>query len=297
MFLRLLKNGTAHRVHDFYADVVSHFKPKELYVSGGEPLLLPGIGKLISRMAVNVERIHLFTSYQFTAPSARKLDLEGMPWDKVVLTHTVLYFRKEPWEEMTRQFPFDLYLDNLRTMAKLPWRKCYKFIVNHPDSQDELERFIEAAGPDSSTTIRWKLMNQQAGIRFNQKAIEQTREQVLDRINRWQPLVTRLKQGSDNGPLMDQSLTGLAVLQGLSSTHSVESCPYLHEPEELRFAFYRAKGKKLQLKYRFCPHFPSDFHYLHEVETDPVERIAERFTQKEYTRHCNRCRLRLYVAQ
>ena len=296
LFLKLQKSGDAGRVHDFYARAAERFRPAELYVSGGEPLLMDGIGRLMARMAPFVKRIHLFTSYQFTDKRVRRLDLDSMPWDKVVLTHTILYFRKPQWEALSRKFPFDVYVGNLKELAKLPWRKCYKFIVNHSDSERELDAFLETVRPDHQSTIRWKLMNQQASNRFNIEEITRTRREVLSHISRWQERMQRFGGASDSaGVNMDQSLTGLEVLDGLSRSDSVKSCPYRSDPEELRFAFYKAKGKKLVLKYRFCPHFPSDFGYLHEVGRSPLKQIREAFEKRKYTEHCGKCRLQLYV--
>ncbi len=242
LFARLAREGHAEQVHRFYRDAVAHFKPTELFVSGGEPLLLPGIGKLMAEMAPHVGRIHLFTSYQFSERRRARLDLEAMPWSKVVLTHTILYFHAEQWEHMSQGFPFDTYVENMKHLGRLAQRKCYKFILNHPNAPEELQSFIDRIQPDESCTLRWKLMNQQGGQGFNVQEISRSRSEVLGRLERWTEIVSEL--ASHAKIPVDRRVTGSQVL-GDGGEPSVERCPYRDRPEELRFAFYKMKGDYL----------------------------------------------------
>ncbi|MFH2008934.1 MAG: radical SAM protein [bacterium] len=294
VFADLNREGHADQVHRFYRDVVAHFKPQELFVSGGEPILLPGIGRLMADMAPHVSRIHFFTSYQYGAKRRQRLDLEGMPWDKVVLTHTILYFHAQQWEHMSQGFPFPVYVENMKELAKLAQRKCYKFILNHPNAPEELAAFLDEIQPDESSTLRWKLMNQQGGQGFNVAEISKSRSEVRERLERWQEVVTEFRKRAKIP--VDEHITGAEVLAGATGQADVESCPFRSRPEELRFAFYRIKGGVPLLQYRFCPHFPSRFRYIHRVGQDTFESIQAAYSEGEYHRHCKRCRLQLYTA-
>jgi organic radical activating enzyme len=293
LFAQLKRDGHAEAVHHFYRDAVAHFKPTELFVSGGEPLLLPGIGQLLADMAPHVERIHLFTSYQFNERLRERLDLDGMPWDKVVLTHTILYFHAEGWEHMSQGFPFGVYVENMRHLGRIARRKCYKFILNHPNAPEELKNFLSEIRPDETCTLRWKLMNQQGGQGFNVQEISRSRAEVLERLERWTEIVTEFQQHAKIP--VDKRITGAEVLSGTGGRAEVERCPYRSEPEELRFAFYKVKGGVPLLEYRFCPHFPSKFRYIHKVGEDAFTDIRKAFAEGEYHRHCDRCRLQLYA--
>jgi hypothetical protein len=296
LFATLNRDGHAEQVHRFYRDAVAHFKPKELFVSGGEPILAPGIGRLMAEMAPHVERIHFFTSYQFNEARRERLDLEGMPWDKVVLTHTILYFHAEQWEHMSQGFPFATYVDNMKHLGRIAQRKCYKFILNHPNAPEELRSFLAEIQPDESCTLRWKLMNQQGGQGFNVKEISKSRAEVLERLEQWTDIVSDFAK--DAKIPVDKRITGSQVLGGSGGDGKgdVELCPYRQEPEELRFAFYKVKGGVPLLQYRFCPHFPSKFRYIHRVGEDSFDDIRKAFADGEYHRHCDRCRLHLYAA-
>ena len=294
LFAQLRRDGHAEQVHRFYRDAVAHFKPTELFVSGGEPLLLPGIGRLLADMAPHVSRIHLFTSYQYNERLRERLDLEGMPWDKVVLTHTILYFHAEGWEEMAQGFPFRVYVENMKHLGKIAQRKCYKFILNHPNAPEELQSFLAEIQPDESCTLRWKLMNQQGGQGFNVKEISKSRDEVLERLERWTEIVNEFATHAKIP--VDKRVTGAAVLSGNDGQADVEACPYRQEPEELRFAFHKIKGGVPLLQYRFCPHFPSKFRYIHRVDEDSFDDIRKAFTDGDYHRHCDRCRLLLYAS-
>ncbi len=288
LFRKLQERGVADQVHDFYLDAVARFQPESLYVSGGEPLLLKGIGTYMAQLAKHVSRrIFLFTSFQFSAQVRERLDLEGMPWDKVILTHTTAGFDEEEWLDMTQGFPFDLYIDNIRKLGALPWRKQFKFILNHEFLQTEMSRFGRLISPDSSYHLSLKLMNNQAGD-FGAKEIKKTREAVLDLLeNGVQDLPKELS--------IETKITGEEAIEGFIAGDKGASCPYRNGPLELRFAFHRGNEKSAKLKYRFCPHFPPSKHYIFKTGRDNIDDIVVAYKLKKWHSWCAKCRLKLYV--
>jgi hypothetical protein len=288
LFQKLLDKGVAEQIHDFYADTVEKIQPESLYVSGGEPLLLPGIGKYMKRLAENVQkRIFLFTSFQFSAKVRDNLDLEGMPWDKVILTHTTAGFDEEEWLDMSRGFPFELYIDNIKKLSAHPWKKQIKFIINHDFLHRELSRFAELIDPDSSFNLSLKLMNNQAG-NFGAKEIKKTRENVLNLLESG---ISKLPKGLK----IETKITGEEAIEGFIAGDKGASCPYRNGPLELRFAFHKGNTKNAKLKYRFCPHFPPSKHFIMKTGRDGVDDILEAFDKKKWHSWCSKCRLKLYI--
>ena len=288
LFQKLLDNGVGDQMHEFYLDTVKKFKPESLYVSGGEPILLPGIGKYMAKLAKHVERrIFLFTSFQFSAKIRENLDLEGMPWDKVILTHTTAGFDEEEWLDMTRGFPFELYIDNIRKLGAKPWRKQIKFIVNHEYLSKELKRFNELIKPDDTYHLSLKLMNNQAG-NFGAGEIKKTRDKVTELLKSG---VTDLPKGIS----VETKITGEEAIEGFIAGDKGESCPYRNGPLELRFAFHKGNEKSAKLKYRFCPHFPPSKHFIFKTGRDSVNDILVAYKEQKWHSWCSKCRLKLYV--
>ncbi|MBU1221259.1 radical SAM protein [Myxococcota bacterium] len=288
LFQKLIDQGTAKKVHDFYLEAVERFKPESLYISGGEPILMEGIGKYLAELGKHVERrIFLFTSFQYSAQTRENLDLEGTPWDKVILTHTTAGFDREIWDDMTQGFPFDLYIDNIRKLSALPWRKHVKFIINHDNLQKELEDFAELIKPDKTFHLSLKLMNNQAG-NFGAGEIKKTRENVLKLIKDG---IAGLPEGLD----IETNLTGEDAIAGFMKGDGGESCPYRKEPLELRFAFHKGNDKSAKLQYRFCPHFPPSKHYIFKTGRENIDDITLAYNTGKWHSWCSKCRLRLYV--
>ncbi len=281
-FLKMKEDGAAEKIHSFYADAVRHFKPRVLYVSGGEPLLMEGIGSYMATLAPYVSKIHLFTSFQFSASTRERLDLEHMPWDKVVLTHTMAGFEPGRWDYMTRGFPFDVYVDNIRELSRHPWRKHFKFIVNNDTLPDEIRRFTDTVQPDDTFHFSLKLVNDHPGG-IGRSLIEDTRHKIIQALN-----------GLDMEGL-DTRLTGEEVLRAqMNEGDGPSACPYRQEPKELRFALYTS-GRAPKLKYRFCPHFPSNKHFIFKIGRDEMQTIRESFQSRRWHSWCSSCRLLEYV--
>jgi organic radical activating enzyme len=287
-FQHLIDTGAADLVHDFYEEAVMRFKPESLYVSGGEPLLMPKIGEYIARLAKGVSRrIFLFTSFQFSEKIRENLDLEGMPWDKVILTHTTAGFDKENWLDMTQGFPFELYIENMKKLCGLKWKKQIKFIINHEYLGKELEQFGKYIEPDNSFHLSLKLMNNQAGD-FGAKEIEKTRKNVIELLDKGVPSLPE-------GLKIETKLTGEEAIKGFIGGDDGESCPYRNDSLEMRFAYFKGSEKGIKLKYRFCPHFPPEKHYIFKTKRDKLDDISVAYEDKKWHDWCSKCRLRLYV--
>jgi len=288
LFHTLIEQGVADQVHDFYLKAVERFKPESLYVSGGEPILMKGIGAYMAKLAEHVSRrIFLFTSFQYSAKVREQLDLEGMPWDKVILTHTSAGFDEVIWDDMSQGFPFELYLDNIRKLAAKPWRKHFKFILNHDSLKGELERFGQLIAPDDTFHVSLKLMNNQAG-NFGAHEIKKTREAVLELLDKG---ISDLPRGMT----IETRITGEEAIEGFIAGDKGASCPYRQNPLELRFAFHKGNEKSAKLQYRFCPHFPPSKHFIHKTGRDSIEDIVVAFEQQKWHSWCSKCRLKLYV--
>ncbi|MBN2725547.1 MAG: radical SAM protein [Deltaproteobacteria bacterium] len=288
LFQQLIDQGVADDVHEFYLQAVKEFKPESLYISGGEPILMKGIGKYIKKLSEHVSRrIFLFTSFQFSALTRDELDLDEMPWDKVILTHTTAGFDRDIWDDMTQGFPFELYIDNIKKLSALPWRKQIKFILNHENLKKELEDFASLIRPDSTFHLSLKLMNNQAG-NFGAHEIKKTRENVLELLENGIPDFPKELE-------IETKITGEEAISGFIRGDNGESCPYRNDSLELRFAFHRGDSKSAKLQYRFCPHFPPSKHFIFKTNRDSIEDIRKSWEEKKWHSWCSKCRLRLYV--
>lgn len=287
VFQALHDSGEAERFHDTYADVVEHFGPKEVFVSGGEPLLYPGIEGWLARIAAATrDTVHVFTSYQFSRAVMDKICAMELP-EKVILNHTPIYFEPERWHKLTQGFPFEVYLDNVRRVARLPVRKRFKFIVNHGQFEDEIRRFQELVQPDETTEISLKVMNDQGdglGVETMQRTSDRVRSRVLD--------LDALLEGA--GWTHERPRTSADQVKEVIRTGEVESCPFRHEPLELRLAFYRGGDGKSVLKYRYCPYFPPDFGHRFHLGRDDINKMQKNFKKGPFRDHCGRCRLLHY---
>jgi organic radical activating enzyme len=286
-FQALHDNGEAEKFHDLYADIIEHFKPEELFVSGGEPLLYPGIEAWLQRVAAATERrIHIFTSYQFSRAVTEKIAQMEFS-EKVVLNHTPIYFEPDRWKKLTQGFPFQVYLDNVRRIAHLPVKKRFKFIVNHSQFQEEIQRFQELVEPDDTSEISLKLMNDQGdglGVETMQRTAGRVKERIMD-------LDAVLAEA---GWTKERPKTSADMVKEIIRTGQVEGCPFRHRPIELRLAFYKGADGKNVLKYRYCPYFPPDFGHKFHVGKDEIRKRARNFQEGPLRDHCGRCRLLHY---
>ena len=126
VFQGLQDTGSALDFYATYLEVIDAHRPKELFISGGEPLLDPQIGHFLTQAATLVETIHLFTSYQFSRRAMGEIMKIPMP-DCITLNHTPIYFEPVRWKKLTNGFPFEVYINNIRDAVKLPVRKRFKF--------------------------------------------------------------------------------------------------------------------------------------------------------------------------
>lgn len=289
LFGRLYRSGAAQRVHDLYVQAISFFRPRQVFVSGGEPLLYPEIASFLSSIADVTEQISVFTSYQYGAQERDRIPFAEMPLDKMVLCHTTIGFEPERWHELTG-FPFVQYVDNVRAVAQVPVRKRVKFILNHPDLIQEVQRFQAGVGPDGQFEFGLKLVNDQGGG-LNQCAIRETSTLARQRAQQVTSLIEEARQQGVH--LQPGSLEQMApVLDG----GDVEQCPYRRSPLELRLALYKADERHQVLKYRYCPFFPSHFGYRYHVGRDDLERLAQNYQHGDFRKHCRECRFLAYAS-
>ena len=286
-FQALADNGEAERFHAFYLEVLERFRPKELFVSGGEPLLYPKIESWLQQAASLVGRVHVFTSYQFSRKTMQQIATMRFPAN-VTLNHTPIYFEPSRWHKLTQGFPFDVYRDNLRDVVPLGVRKRFKFIVNHSQFEQEIARFVEAIKPDDSCEVSLKLMNDQ-GNGLVVPTLQRTSEHVRERIQNLDAMLTDAGWQIGKRPKTSADAVKDVVLTG-----DVTLCPYRAEPHELRLAFYRGEEGKWVLKYRYCPFFPPDFGHKFHIGYDDMDKLERNFTKGPFRDHCGRCRLLHY---
>jgi hypothetical protein len=291
-FSKLHRSGGAGEFHEFYREVAAEYKPEEIFVSGGEPLLFPGIGKFLRDLSEHTKRIHVFTSFQFNRAVMDRFAQEDLPGDMIVLNHTPIYFEPERWHELTRGFPFDVYIDNIRRAVKLPLRKRFKFIINHSGFVEEIARFQELVTPDERCEISLKMMNDQGdglGVDTMQRTAGRVRERLgdLDRV--------LAESGWNKRPRPE---TSADLMKPVIESGDVEKCVYRKDPLELRLSFYRGgegDGKSI-LKYRYCPYFPPDFGHKFHIGRDDIKKLGRNYKKGPFREHCDRCRMRHYHA-
>jgi hypothetical protein len=84
--------------YETYMEIIKVHRSEELFISGGEPLLDDHIGDFffLAQAAEVVQKIHIFTSYQFSLRSMAEILTIPMP-DSVILNHIPIYFEPERW--------------------------------------------------------------------------------------------------------------------------------------------------------------------------------------------------------
>lgn len=286
-FQNLVNSGEAEQFHEMYLETIDRYRPKEVFISGGEPLLYSNIESFLATIAPKVERIHLFSSYQFATKTISRIETMALP-DNLVINHTPIYFEPERWHRLTQGFPFEVYLENIRRAVKLTTKKRFKFIVNHGSLEHELELFIELVKPNSSCEITFKLMNDQ-GNGMMVDVIKATAHRVFERLGTLDSILdTQVSFPSR------RSKTSIDLMKPVLESGDVSKCIYRRKPIELRLAFYRGDDKKKILKYRYCPYFPPDVGNKFHIGKGELHRLERDFHKGDFRDHCNRCRLLHY---
>lgn len=289
LFRQLLQSGIADQIHQFYLDALDYFRPEEVFLSGGEPLLLPGIEILLQKMSEKVKRINLFTSYQWSAGDLDRMKFDQMPLSKIVFTHTPIFFEKEKWNELTKGFPFEVYLKNIRSIASLKAKKRFKFILNHENFVEEVDRFHDYVQPDDRFELSFKLINDQ-GDGLMRSSMKETRELINKRIRSLEELEKKMAWGE-----IKRKYGSLETLAHLLDDGDVSRCPFRHKANEVRFALDpKVRKNKAVLRYRYCPYFPPQtFHRFH-VGKDSLKVIEKNFLKASFHQDCSKCRFLLY---
>lgn len=289
LFARLYREGISAQVHQFYVDVVHRLRPRQVFISGGEPLLYPEIHDFVSAIQDATECIHLYTSYQFGQDAWDKIRFDRMSLAKVTLNHTLIYFEPHSWEALTCGFPFDRYVENVRSAMRVPMRKRFKFIVNHDQFDREIARFQEMVRPDQQCELGLKVINDQGGG-LNAATIRRTAGLVRERIDS----LAELTAGAGWGAVVWHE-GSLHAMSPLLEDGQVEKCAYRQEPIELRFALYRADAGKQIVKYRYCPYFPSRFGYRFHVGRDDLGKLEQNYVKGAFCEYCSECRFLQYL--
>jgi hypothetical protein len=211
--------------------------------------------------------------------------------EKIVLCHTAISFEPQGWAEMTANFPFDLYVNNIKAIARQPLRKRFKFIINHKSLEEEIALFQELITPDQSFEFGLKVINDQ-GDGINETTIQQTRSYTNKRVIALDEILIGGQWGSKS-----YKVGSVEQMAPLLENGDVTLCPYRSDPLELRFAFYRSNQKGQVLKYRYCPYFPSDFGYRFYIGRDNLDKFENNFYKGSFHNHCNKCRFLNYLPE
>ncbi len=121
-----------------------------VFISGGEPLLYPRIAHFFNAIQEHTKQINLFIIFQFSKKLRQQIRFAQMTLDKILLCHTTIYFEPERWAETTANFPFELYVNNIKEISKLPVPIRTEFIINHESLEDEIALFQELVKSDQS---------------------------------------------------------------------------------------------------------------------------------------------------
>ena len=285
LFRRLVHSGASDQIHQFYQEVAAALKPREIFLSGGEPLLHPRIAPLLQELATHTERIHLFTSYQWSAHDLRAMPLAQLPLDKIVFNHTPIYFEPQRWAELTKGWPFETYVQNIQHFARLPARKRFKFIINHDGFADELARFQELIQPDERCELSLKVINDQ-GNGLTVPTMRETRERVHARLQELDALVKEHAWGR-----IKRTESSIDQMAPLLEHGDAERCVFRHEPIELRFALDpKVRQGKQVLRYRYCPYFPPSFGHRFHIGKDSLDRLSRNYYKGDFRSYCGQCR-------
>ena len=277
-FQELYDNGTSDQIMNFYAKIVKDERPKRLMLSGGEPILYPGIVDFLNRVARHVDEIFLYTSYQYHPEDLDHVDPAQLPADKLVLTHSVIDFLPDYWHKQTLNLtPHERYVSNIRIASHWPVRKIVKFVLNHEHLEDEVRLFRELVQPDERFHLEAKLLNNQSN-NYGKGQIERTRE-VVHR----------------NRQITGVSTNNEIQLSNIMQDRIIENCIHWKLPE-LRFALYR-EHPDVVLKYRFCGYFSPDWAYKIHLGDYRRGMFRKAFDKARFKEACGKCRLLFYRNQ
>lgn len=273
-FARLYRQGISSRIMDFYARVVADEQPRFLMLSGGEPILYPGISAFLEQVAPAVERIYLYTSFQYGQVDVSHLETARFPAEKLVFVHSVYDFLPDNWLAGTG-FPHEKYVANLRQAREWPGRKIIKFVLNHEHLEDEVALFRQLVEPDTAFSLEGKMLNNQAND-YGRPFMNASRETLERNLN-----------------LLKTSYKNRVQWENLERDGLQSECLYWKEPE-LRFALHR-ESPSLVLKYRFCGYFPPYFGYKVHVDRYRPGMFRKAFHKGRFKDACCDCRLKLYA--
>ncbi len=288
-FMDLYNDGITEQVHQYYKDMIVACNPRFLFISGGEPLLYPGIFAFIAEIAEFVKsKIYLYTSYQYPLTAISGLGNQNIPWDKIILTHTTAGFNKSKWDDMTN-FPFETYTQNIKTLAEYPWQKLVKFIINHENVENEINQFVDTIQPDQSFLAKFKFLNNQSGD-FGKNKIADSKQRAIAELS-------NEKLFAQSNLKFENEISGKEIINSFLYNEEDINCIYRKTADELRFAFYKSNSNGIKLKYRFCPFFPSEKHFIFKLGRDSFEDVQQNFYSKRWYNWCRNCRLRLYTTK
>ena len=288
MFHQLWKAGVSDRIHRFYVEAIRALQPGQVFLSGGEPILYPGIAGFLNDIKDHTGQINLFTSFQFPTAECDRIDFASMPLDKVVFNHTPIDFDPARWSEVTGTFPFETYVENIRQFRALPARKRFKFIITRESCAEQIQRFQDLVQPDERFEFGLKALNDQGnGLCVGQ--MRETSALVAERVGRLSDLAREL--GWNLGRVMEGSLD---VMGALLESGDVSRCGYRNEPLEIRFALEHASEERQVLRYRYCPSFPPDWGHRFHVGHDDIAKLEKNFRKGPFRDHCGRCRFLEY---
>jgi len=277
-FAQLWRDGLTEEVNNFYLQVLKRYQPKNLYISGGEAILMPSIGEFLRRALKHCNKIYLFTSFQYPKHILENLDLSGIPDEQLILTHSCIHFIPEKWHDLTNGFPHELYTTNLLLARELRFKKRVKFVINHPDSAEEIKLFVQTIKPNETFDLSYKLINDQNNG-FGLKVMQETKEKIRQILEDY------------NLPLIPPDTN---ISEGVVKDDILSFCKYRYSPIEMRFAFWKILDEGVCLKVRFCPYFgPSTYHKF-IVGSDPLKKLDKWFNSGEYLEKCDSCRLLYY---
>jgi hypothetical protein len=167
-------------------------------------------------------------------------------------------------------------------------RKKFKFILNHPELDQELQRFQDLVEPDDNFEFSLKVINDQ-GDGLNEATICQSQRLINERIRSLENQVKKVGWGKIN-----YKIGTLHEMAPLLQDGDVKRCVYRQQPIEIRLAFYRANQEKQILKYRYCPYFPANFGHRFHVGRDDLEKLERNYFRGNFREHCAGCRFLKY---
>ncbi|MBW2732666.1 MAG: radical SAM protein [Deltaproteobacteria bacterium] len=290
LFAQLNTMGVADLIHDFYVEAIRYFRPREVFISGGEPLLHPRFGALLTAIKDHTERIHIFTSYQWSVEEREAMPLAQMPLSKIVFNHTPIYFDPTRWDALTGEcFPFSVYLDNIRYFGQLEARKRFKFIINHEDCVEELRRFHQMVEPDKRFQLSLKVLNDQ-GDGLGREQMKRTATLIHQRARELDDIAQQAGWGK-----VGRKMGSIDQMSPLLESGDVSRCGYRQRAIELRFALDRkARNGRPVLRYRYCPYFPPRSGHRFHIGRDELSRIEHNYRKGSYRKDCHACRFLAY---